>query len=140
MIITLIKKQRGTEVIKEYNKKYGSIKELERLYKKTGNNLFLVDLENWKYLKKNPDEEIERGEIKVTNKLVLTEIELEILDYIKNEHPESIRELARFLNKDIKTIHPKIKELEEEGLIELKKGTKNRKIPYLNYDEISISI
>jgi len=29
--------------------------------------------------------------------------------------------------------------LEEKGFIELKNGTKNRKIPYLNYDEISIA-
>jgi len=48
--------------------------------------------------------------------------------------------MKHYLNKDIKTIHPKIKELEEEGLIQLKKVTKNRKIPYLNYDEISITI
>jgi len=140
MIITLIKKQKGHEAVKDYEKKYGSIKEAERLYKQTANPLFLVDLENWKYLKDNPDEEIESGITRVTNKLTLTDMELEILDFIKNEQPKSIRELARFLNKDIKSIHPKIKELEEEGLIELKKGTKNRKIPYLNYDEISITI
>jgi len=140
MIITLTKKQKGLEVIKEFTKKYESIKELERQYKETANLLFLVDLENWKYLKENPKEEIERGEIRVTNKQTLTVSELQILDFIKNEQPKSIRELARFLDKDIKTIHLKIKELEEEGLIELKKGTKNRKIPYLNYDEISITI
>ncbi|KZX11074.1 HVO_A0114 family putative DNA-binding protein [Methanobrevibacter curvatus] len=122
MIITLVKKEKGHEVIKEFTKKYESIKELERLYKETGNNLFLVDLENWKYLKENPNEEIERGEIKITNKLILTESELEILDFIKNEKPKSIRELARFLNKDIKIIHPKIKELEQIGLIELKES------------------
>lgn len=140
MIITLIKKETGKTVIKEFNEKYGSIKELERLYKKTGNNLFLVDLENWKYLNKNPDEEIESGEIKITNKLNISDSKIEILDLIKNEKPESIRELARFLNKDIKTIHPKIKELEQEGLIELKKGNKNKKIPIMNYDEIKIAI
>ena len=140
MIITLIKKQKGHEVLKDYETKYGSIKEAERLYKKTANPLFLVDLENWKYFRDNPDEELESGITRVTNKLTLTDVELKILDFIKNERPESIRELARFLNKDIKTIHPKIKELEEEGLIELKKGTKNRKVPYLNYDKISISI
>jgi DNA-binding Lrp family transcriptional regulator len=140
MIITLVKKEKGHEVIKKFTKKYESIKELERLYKETGNNLFLVDLENWKYLKENPDEEIERGEIKITNKLILTESELEILDFIKNEKPKSIRELARFLNKDIKIIHPKIKELEQIGLIELKEGIKNTIIPSLNFDEISISI
>ena len=140
MIITLIKRQKGYEVIKEFTEKYESIKDLERLYKETGNVLFLVDLENWKYLKENPAEEIERGKTTETNNLILTEYELEIMDYIKNEHPQSIRELARFLNKDIKSIQPKIKQLEEEGLIKLEKGTKNRKIPYLNYDEISIAI
>ena len=140
MFISIIKKQKGHEVLKDYEKKYGSIKEVERLYKETANPLFLVDYENWKYFRDNPDEELESGVTKVTNKLTLTDMDLEILDYIKKEHPQSIRELARFLDKDIKTIHPKIKKLEEEGLIELKNGTKNRKIPYLNYDEISIAI
>ncbi|MDR2623653.1 MAG: winged helix-turn-helix transcriptional regulator [Methanobrevibacter sp.] len=140
MIITLIKKQKGYEVIKEFTEKYGSLKELERLYKETGNNLFLVDYENWKFLRDNPEEELERGEIKITNKLTLSDYELEILDFIKNEHPKSIRELARLINKDVRSIHPKIKELEEDGLIELVKGEKNRKMPVLNYDEISIAI
>ena len=140
MIITFTKKQKGYEFIKEMEKKYGKIEEVERLYKETANPLCLVDYENWKYLKDNPEEEIERGITKVTNQLEITEYELKILDYIKNEHPQSIRELARVLNKDIKSIKPKIKQLEEEGLIKLKKGTNNRKIPYLNYDEISIAI
>uniref|UniRef100_UPI00373FD27A HVO_A0114 family putative DNA-binding protein n=1 Tax=Methanobrevibacter cuticularis TaxID=47311 RepID=UPI00373FD27A len=51
-----------------------------------------------------------------------------------------MRELARFLNKDVKIIHPKIKELEQEGLIELKTGDKNKKRPVLNYDKIEIAI
>jgi len=140
MIISLIKKQKGYDVIKEFTEKYGSLKELERLYKETGNNLFLVDYENWKFLKDNPDEYLERGEITVTNKLVLTDQEIQILDFIKNEHPQSIRELARFLDKDIRIVHPKIKTLEETGLIELKDGVKNSKIPVMNYDKIEIAI
>jgi DNA-binding MarR family transcriptional regulator len=140
MIITLTKKQNGKEVLKEFENKYKSIKELERLYKETANPLFLVDYENWKYFKDNPDEELESAVTRVTNKLSLTDMKLEILDFIKNENPKSIRELARFLNKDIKIIHPKVKELEDEGLIELKEGSKNSKIPYLNYDEITIAI
>lgn len=140
MIISLIKKQQGKEVIEDYQKKYGSIKGVERLYKETGNPLFLVDYENWKYFQDNPDEELESTITRVTNKLTLSDMELEILDFIKNENPESIRELARFLNKDIKTVQPKVKELANQGLIEFKKGVKNRKIPYLNYDEINIAI
>jgi hypothetical protein len=46
MIITLIKKQVGHEVIKEFENKHGSIKELEKLYKDTGPPLFIVDYEN----------------------------------------------------------------------------------------------
>ncbi|MCL2114952.1 MAG: hypothetical protein FWH29_01890 [Methanobrevibacter sp.] len=61
------------------------------------------------------------------------------MDFIKNQKLQSIRELARFLDKDIIIIHPKIKELEKQGLIELKEGVKNSKIPYLNYDKIEIS-
>ena len=78
MIITLKKKQKGHEVLKEYEKKYGSMKEVERLYKETANPLFLVDYENWKYFKDNPNEELESGITRVTNKLTLTDLELEI--------------------------------------------------------------
>jgi predicted transcriptional regulator len=37
-------------------------------------------------------------------------------------------------------IHPKIKKLSENGLINLIDGNKNSKIPTLNYDEIIIAI
>ncbi|WP_449288494.1 HVO_A0114 family putative DNA-binding protein [Methanobrevibacter cuticularis] len=104
------------------------------------NYLYLVDLDNWNYYKDNPEELNEQSVTRVTNKLTLTDVKLEILDFIKNQHPKSIRELARFLNKDVKIIHPKIKELEQEGLIELKTGDKNKKRPVLNYDKIEIAI
>jgi DNA-binding MarR family transcriptional regulator len=140
MMLTLIKKQKGTEVLKEFEEKYGTINELKRLYEETKNSLFLVDYENWKYLKDNPDRELKSSVTKITNKLALSDLEMKILDFIKNEHPKSIRELARFLDKDIKTIQPKMKELEKRGLIKFKKGNKNSKIPYLSYDKIEIAI
>jgi len=140
MIITLSKKQKGHEIIKEFKDKYRTIENLEKLYKDTGNNLFLVDLENWNLFKDNPDEPVESMEIKIVDKLILTDFEIKILDLIKNENPKSIRELARFLNKDIKIVHPKIKNLEENGLLELKDGVKNSKIPVMNYDRIEIAI
>ena len=56
MIITLSKKQKGHEVIKEFTEQYGTFEELKRLYKDTRNPLFLVDLEYQKFLKNNPDE------------------------------------------------------------------------------------
>lgn len=140
MIITLTKEQKGSDVIKDLEDKYGSHKHLEALYKKTGNNLYLVDLNNWDYFIDNPEEMLEQSKMLVTNNPNLSELKLKILDFIKNEHPKSIRELARMIEKDVRIIHPKIKELEEEGLLELKEGNKNSKIPYLNYDKIEIAI
>lgn len=65
---------------------------------------------------------------------------MELLNFIKTQNPQSIRELARMIQKDIKTVHPKVKNLEKEGLIEFKKGPKNKKIPVMNYDKIEISV
>ena len=65
---------------------------------------------------------------------------MELLNFIKNENPQSIIELVRMIHKDIKTMHPKVKNLEKEGLIEFKKGPNNKKIPVMNYDKIEISV
>ena len=46
-MITLIKRQNGTDVIKDLIQKYGSKKELERLFNQTNNMEMLIDLENW---------------------------------------------------------------------------------------------
>jgi DNA-binding MarR family transcriptional regulator len=139
-MITLTKEQKGSEIIKEFEDKYISHDHLEELYKQTGNNLYLVDLNNWDYFIDHPEETLEKSKILVTNNPNLSELKLKILDFIKNEKPESIRELSRMIKKDVGIIHPKIKEMEKEGLIELKEGNKNSKIPYLSYDKIEIAI
>jgi predicted transcriptional regulator len=100
----------------------------------------LVDLENWEHYLKNPDDIVEETKTIATNKLTLTNLELELLNFIKTEKPQSIRELARMIHKDISIIRPKIKTLENTGLIELKQGSKNRLIPSLNYDKITVAI
>jgi len=140
MIITLTKEQKAIECVKSFEKEYGSIERLKIAQEKTGSMKLLVDLENWEYYLDNPDEIVFESKSIVTNKLTLTDLEIELLDFIKKEHPESIRELARMIQKDVSIIHPKIKELEKQGLIELKDGVKNSKIPVINYDEISIAI
>ena len=67
MIITLIKNMSGADLINELNQKYGSKKELERLYQQTKNYEMLIDLENYKYFSKNPEEIVEKGESLITN-------------------------------------------------------------------------
>ncbi|KZX17054.1 hypothetical protein [Methanobrevibacter filiformis] len=44
------------------------------------------------------------------------------------------------IEKDVGIIQPKIKNLEKEGLIELKDGSKKNKIPHFIYDDISICL
>jgi len=142
MIISLVKEQKGIEYVKEMEKTYNSIEEAEKLLEKTTprNMVIYVDIENWKHLKDHPNETIKRTTSIVTNHLILGEIEIELLNMIKYNKPRSIRELAKLIDKDISTVQPKIKNLEKEGLLKLKDGVKNSKIPYLNYDEISIAI
>ncbi|MDR2543963.1 MAG: hypothetical protein LBD03_00170 [Methanobrevibacter sp.] len=140
MIITLTKKQKEINSIRAFEKEYGSIERLKKAQEETESMKMLVDLENWEYYLKNPDEEVFESKSIVANKITLTDLKIEILDFIKKEKPKSIRELSRMIDKDVGIIHPKVKELEQEGLIEFKTGVKNSKIPYLNYDEINIII
>ncbi|KZX17639.1 HVO_A0114 family putative DNA-binding protein [Methanobrevibacter filiformis] len=140
MIISLIKEETSKEFIEKMEEKYNSYEQLEEAFQKTKRTILHVDLENWKYLKNNPEETIQLTETLFTNELNIGENEIELLNLIKSKTPKSIRELAKIIDKDISTIQPKIKKLENEGLIELKQGGKNSKIPIVNYDKIEIAI
>lgn len=141
MIISLIKEQKGSEFIQEMENTYGSLEEAKKLFKRNPRNMILyVDIENWSYYKKHPNESIKRTNSIVTKNLTLSEDEIDLLNTIKHKKPQSIRELAKMLHKDISSVQPKVKNLVKEGLIQLKNGNKNSKIPYLNYDEISVVI
>jgi len=140
MIIELNKKQTGKEYIKEMEKTYGSIEQLEKMYNETNNAIFYADLNAWKYQLKHPDEEIKRTTTIFTDEISLNDTDINLLNTIKKEKPESIRELARLTNKDVNTVHHRIKKLEKNGIVEVLSGVKNSKIPTLNYDEITIAI
>ena len=139
--IKLIRKITGRELIQEFKKEYESIEKLEKELKKDENNMKLFsDLEDWKFFNKNPEDEIEDSTTIITDKLTLTTLELELLNFIKNENPQSIRELARMIHEDVSNTQRRVARLEKEGLIELKTGPKNSKIPTLNYDKIEIAV
>ena len=128
MRITLIKEVKGSELIQDFEKTYGSLNRLEKLHERTPENMKIyMDLDDWKYYLDNLDEIIEDGKTIITERLTLGKLEMDLLNFIKNEKPRSIRELARMIHKDIRSVHPKVLELEKEGIIELKKGSKNRK-------------
>lgn len=66
--------------------------------------------------------------------------DISLMSFIKNQKPNSIKELSKLANRDISTIQHNVNILENEGLIEIKEGTKNRKIPIFNFDKIEIAI
>jgi len=139
--VKLIRIITGRELIKDFKEEYGSMEKLENELENDENNMKLFsDLEDWKFFGKNPDDEIEDKTTIITDKLTLTTLELELLNFIKNEHPQSIRELARMIHEDVSNTQRRVSRLEKEGLLELKEGSKNSKIPTLNYDKIEIAI
>ena len=85
--IKLLKTITGEELNQEYMEKYGSIQELERKLEADENNMKLYsDLEDWKFFSQHPDEQIEDTTTILTDTLTLTTVELELLNFIKNEN------------------------------------------------------
>lgn len=72
----------------------------------------------------------------------LTEKRLEILHTIKEEHPQSIYELAKILGRDLNNVLDDLKYLKELGLVELRKSKTEREktIPKVDYDKIQLDI
>ncbi len=139
MIIQLTRKINGRALVQELEKTYGSIDALEELYQENLDNLKLyTDLEDWKYFLENPQEVIEDGKTMVYSKEFLSELEIELLELIKNEKPQSINEIVQMTEHNIKTIYPIMMQLEEKELIELIQGPKKTMMPVLKYDEIEI--
>ena len=96
---------------------------------------------------------IERGELVKTEKGVyfesiegfrkaLTPKRLELLRLIKERHPESLQELARFAHRDMKSIVTDINILESLDLVDLKRKNMGRKqsTPTVDYDRIDLQI
>ena len=49
---------------------------------------------------------------------LMRRLNLQLLDVIASEHPDSIRETARLVDRDYKEVHRNLKELETLGVIE----------------------
>lgn len=77
-----------------------------------------------------------------TFRRALTERRLEVLHVIKEEHPSSVYELSKILDRDIKNVTMDLEYLKEIGLVEIKrsKEKKERVIPEVNYDAIELLV
>lgn len=139
--IKLIKTIKGKDIVERLKNKYGTLPNLKNLNKINKNDSRLCfDLEEWIVYENKLDSDVKETKILLTEDLPIGKIELELLNSIKSDNPESIRDLARLIDKDIKTVQPKIDTLAKEGFIELKKGIKNNKIPFFSYDSMEIVI
>ena len=112
---------------------------------KTNKDVFNEVKEVWGKLEKG--EQIKKHEgISFENieamRKILSEERLRILKTVKKEHPKSIYELAKFLNRDIKNTFNDVQFLAKIGLIELKKKKEGRvkTVPKVNYDRILLEI
>ena len=72
----------------------------------------------------------------------LTVKRLELLHIIKEMHPKSINELARFAGRDVKSVATDVKILESLDLIDMKKtvGSGNKSMPTVEYGKIGLEI
>lgn len=96
---------------------------------------------------------IERGEKVKTEKglyfesiegfrKALTPKRLELLHIIKEKQPESLQELSRLANRDMKSIITDIKILEGLDLIDMRRKKEGRResIPTIDYERIDLQI
>ncbi|MBO8179862.1 MAG: hypothetical protein H0Z19_05190 [Archaeoglobus sp.] len=140
MRIRFVRKVRAEELVKEFERKYGSLERLERYLKDHPDDyVALMDYEDWKHLLANPDVEVEEGEIVVTDVSFLTPQKLQILEAIKKYKPKSIRELAEKVGRDVKNVYLDVKDLERVGLIELHNSGRAKRVE-LKYNEVVIAI
>ena len=73
---------------------------------------------------------------------VLTPKRLELLHKIREEHPQSVYELAKISNRDLKNVQQDIALLSRIGLVSLskKKAARERVMPVVDYDNLRLLI
>ena len=73
---------------------------------------------------------------------VLTQRRLELLSVVRHKRPQSIYELSRLLNRDLKSVSTDLKVLKENDFIGFKKVNHGRQrvVPLVNFDKIDIVV
>jgi predicted transcriptional regulator len=70
---------------------------------------------------------------------VFSETNMELLHVIAEEEPESMRELARLVERDIKDVSRNLHELERLGVVRLEDAGRSKR-PVVWYDEIEVRV
>jgi len=81
--IRMIKKTDGKTIVEDYEKTYGSIENLEKILKRNPKDAKAhYDLNDWKYFKKHPDEEVNDGKTIFRDHSSISTLELELMNFI----------------------------------------------------------
>lgn len=71
----------------------------------------------------------------------ITPLRLELVQAIAEEHPSSMREAARLVDRDVSDVHADLKHLEVLGFLELEAGGPGGAIqPVVPFDKIEVHI
>jgi predicted transcriptional regulator len=71
---------------------------------------------------------------------VMRPTNLELLSAIADDAPESIRDLARLVDRDVRHVHRNLQELAQLQLVRFDEGPRNAKRPVVWYDRLSIDV
>ena len=73
---------------------------------------------------------------------VLTKRRLELISVIRHKKPNSIYELSKLLNRDLKSVNTDLKVLKENDFVELRKSNNGRQrvVPVVEFDKIDIMV
>lgn len=73
---------------------------------------------------------------------VLTKRRLELLSVVRRKKPQSVYELSKLLNRDLKSVNTDLKVLKENDFVEFKKINHGRQrlIPVVEFDKIDIMV
>jgi predicted transcriptional regulator len=72
-------------------------------------------------------------------KAVVRPTTAELLGAIARETPESIREAARLVDRDVRQVHDNLWELGQLGLVEFDRGGRAHR-PVVEYDRIEVAV
>ncbi len=73
---------------------------------------------------------------------ILTKRRLELLSIVRHKKPQSVYELSKLLNRDLKSVNTDFKVLKEKDFIGFKKVDEKRKriVPVVEFDKIDIQV
>ncbi len=146
MMIRVEQRLTVSEFLDEMHRRFGGIEELRRYVRRHPRDATSrQDLEDFEFYRGHPElrlEQIERAVslIPVTDEALsaFTSRRLALLDTLALRKFDSVRQLAGHLGRDVHNVHEDLQLFRKLGLVAFEKGPRNRRIPKLVADSITV--